>query len=459
MVANLLAAAGGSAFSIISLTERDFTKWFKAQPAMVAIQLKLHDFAAKPGSSCLIMSAKGELDRVVAGISDPVSLWDIAALADRLPEGTYRLDGNLTSAEEEKLALGWLLQAYRYGRYKKQTQPKAKLALSHGADPGRVTAMASAMTLARDLINTPAEDMGPAELAAAALTVAKAHKAKVTQIIGDDLLKQNFPAIHRVGRAAAQAPRLIDLQWGQAKHPKITLVGKGVCFDTGGLDIKPSSAMFLMKKDMGGAAVVLGLAQLIMALKLPVRLRVLIPAVENAISGNAFRPSDVITMRNGKTVEVGNTDAEGRLILADCLALASEEKPDLLIDFSTLTGAARTAVGTEISALFSNDDRVAADLAQAGLQTEDPIWRLPLHAAYNRMLDSRIADLNSAPNSPYAGAITAALFMQNFVRADIPWAHFDFMAWNLSSKPGRPEGGEAMALRAVFQYLENRMAA
>jgi len=204
---------------------------------------------------------------------------------------------------------------------------------------------------------------------------------------------------------------------------------------------------------------VLGLAQLIMALKLPVRLRVLIPAVENAISGNAFRPSDVITMRNGKTVEVGNTDAEGRLILADCLALASEEKPDLLIDFSTLTGAARTAVGTEISALFSNDDRVAADLAQAGLQTEDPIWRLPLHAAYNRMLDSRIADLNSAPNSPYAGAITAALFMQNFVRADIPWAHFDFMAWNLSSKPGRPEGGEAMALRAVFQYLENRMAA
>jgi len=459
MTSNLLPKAGSGAVAITGLSEGEFAQWRKAQSPLVANQLKLHDFAAKPGSSCLLLNAKGELEQVVAGLSSPISPWDIAALADRLPEGTYRLAGKLSAGDEEKLALGWLLQGYRFGRYKKQTPPKAQLALAHGADYNRIVAMAAAVMTARDLINTPAEDLGPAELAAAAVAIAKSHKAKISQIVGDDLLAQNFPAIHRVGRAASQAPRLIDLQWGQAKHPKVTLVGKGVCFDTGGLDIKPSSGMYLMKKDMGGAAVALGLAQLIMTLKLPVRLRVLIPAVENAISGNAYRPSDVITMRNGKTVEVGNTDAEGRLILADCLTLASAEQPDLLIDFSTLTGAARTAVGTEISALFSNNDALAEGLAKAGATVDDPIWRLPLHASYNRMLDSRIADLNSAPNSPYAGAITAALFMQHFVGHNIPWAHFDFMAWNLASKPGRPEGGEAMALRSVFAYLEERFSA
>lgn len=460
MSRHLLTRAGSSSIPLQILTEANFAKWSKGLPAKIAKQLKLHGFQAKAGTYCLILSDKGDIARVAVGVSEPISLWDIAALPDKLPVGTYSLQGDVSPEDESQLALGWLLACYRFDRYKKLTAPVAQLALSPAAAAyhGQILDRAQVINLARDLINTPAEDMGPAELAAAAVTLAKQHKAKVTQIVGEDLLKENFPAIHRVGRASHNAPRLVDISWGKANHPKVTLVGKGVCFDTGGLDIKPSSGMYLMKKDMGGAAVALGLAGLIMASKLPVRLRLLIPAVENSIAGNAFRPSDIITMRNGKTVEVGNTDAEGRLILADALALACEEKPELLIDFSTLTGAARTAVGTEISAYFTNDDELAYQLDDLAATVEDPLWRLPLHKSYARMLDSKIADLNSCPNSPYAGAITAALFMENFVTKDTSWLHFDFMAWNLGSKPGRPEGGEAMALRAVYALLATRYA-
>ena len=306
------------------------------------------------------------------------------------------------------------------------------------------------------MINTPAEDMGPAELAAAVTDIGKKFRAKVTQIKGDDLRRKNYPAVHMVGRASSRPPRLIDLTWGNPKHPKVTLVGKGVCFDTGGLDLKLSTSMYLMKKDMAGAACALAIGSMIMGAKLPVRLGVLIPAVENSVSGDAYRPTDVIKMRNGLTVEVGNTDAEGRLILADALAEAGSEKPALLINFSTLTGAARTALGTEVAALFCDDDQFAEDLFAAGKQMDDPLWRMPLHMPYDKMLDSPVADINSCPGSPYGGAIVAALFLKRFVGAKQVWAHLDYMAWNLSSKPGRPEGAEPATVRAVYRAIEMR---
>jgi len=307
----------------------------------------------------------------------------------------------------------------------------------------------------RDLINTPANDMLPSHLASAAEDVAREFGARATTTVGDDLAK-GFPMIHAVGRASTDAPRLIDLVWGDPAHPKVTLVGKGVCFDSGGLDLKPANGMRLMKKDMGGAAHALGLARLVMANALPVRLRVLIPAVENAVAGNAFRPGDVIRARSGTTVEIDNTDAEGRLVLCDALSLACEEKPAALIDYSTLTGAARTALGTELPALFANDDALAVGIESAGRACADLVWRLPLHAPYKKMLDSKIADFANGSSSPYAGAIVAALFLETFVAAGVPWAHFDIMAWNTASQPGRPEGGEAMGLRAVYAMLAER---
>jgi leucyl aminopeptidase len=452
----LLPRAAGKTTPIILLTESDFPSWLRRQPAHITRWLKAQDFTAGAGSFCLLPDADGHSSGVVAGLSATPSLWDIADLPKRLPPGVYRLEWDGPLAFHEWLALGWALGAYRFTRYKKGKGDLARLVLSKGADGAKIERYARAICRARDLINTPAEDMGPAELAAAVVAVGKKYKAKVTQIVGEDLRRKNYPAIHTVGRASSRAPRLVDLTWGNEKHPRITLVGKGVCFDTGGLDIKPSSGMYLMKKDMGGAACALAVAEMIMDAGLPVRLRLLIPAVENSIAGNAYRPSDVITMRSGTTVEVGNTDAEGRLILADALAEAVGEKPELLVDFATLTGAARTAVGAELSALFCNDDEFAGELFDAGTQMEDPVWRLPLWAPYRKMLDSPIADLNSAPGSPYAGAITAALFLQHFAGAVKCWAHFDLMAWNLASKPGRPEGAEAMAVRAVFRAIERR---
>ncbi|HUY69234.1 MAG TPA: leucyl aminopeptidase family protein [Alphaproteobacteria bacterium] len=452
----LLPRAAGKAVLVVLVSENEFGRWLRKQPARTARWLKAHDFAGKPGSFCVVPDASGKPVRVVAGLSQPPSLWDIADLPVKLPAGTYRLEWDGPLAYREWLALGWALGTYRYARYKKRKKEPACLVLAKDCDAAKILRYASAINRARDLINTPAEDMGPAELAAAIVSVGKKYKAKVTQIIGEDLRRKNYPAIHTVGRASSRAPRLVDLVWGNPRHPKVTLAGKGVCFDTGGLDLKSANGMYLMKKDMGGAACALAVAEMVMDAKLPVRLRLLIPAVENAVSGNAYRPSDIIRMRNGLTVEVGNTDAEGRLILADALAEAASEKPGLLIDFSTLTGAARTAVGAEIAALFCDDDRLAEDLCDAGRQMEDPLWRLPLYAPYEKMIESRIADLNSAPNSPYAGAITAALFLKKFAGGAKRWAHLDFMAWNLSSKPGRPEGGEAMAVRAAYRAIEQR---
>ncbi len=308
----------------------------------------------------------------------------------------------------------------------------------------------------RDLVNTPAEDMNPEHLAAAVRDTARAFGARVREIAGDALLARNFPAIHAVGRAASHAPRLIDLRWGRSTHPKITLVGKGVCFDSGGLDLKTASGMRLMKKDMGGAAHALGLAHMIMRARLPVRLRLLIPAVENAVAGNAYRPGDVLASRKGLSIEIDNTDAEGRVILCDALTEAAAESPELIIDFATLTGAARVALGTDLPAMFCNRDEVAQCLADSASAVRDPVWRLPLHRPYRELIDSRIADIANSASGPYAGAITAALFLEDFVSADTPWIHFDLMAWNIRSRPGRPEGGEAMGLRAVFDYLHKR---
>jgi len=454
MISALTSRAPKTAVPLVLLTAKDYRAWLKKQPKRTVAWLETQDFHSKPGSFCVLPDPHGKPARVIAGLSEPASLWDIADFSLRLPTGTYQLESPLSLAYLEWLALGWALGSYKFTRYKKAPAPKAKLVLPEGADQAKIERYAASICLARTLITTPAEDMGPQELAIAIAEVGKKYGAKVTQIVGEDLLKKNYPAIHRVGRASAQAPRLVDLVWGNPKHPKVTLVGKGVCFDTGGLDIKPSSGMYLMKKDMGGAACVLAVAAMVMDAHLPIRLRVLIPAVENSISGNAYRPSDVLTMRNGLTVEVGNTDAEGRLVLADALAEASSEKPELLINFATLTGAARGALGTDLPALFCNDDTVAERILVAGKDMEDPLWRMPLHAAYAKMLESPIADLNSAPGSPYAGAITAALFLQRFVGAGIPWAHIDLMAWNLTSKPGRPEGGEAMAVRAIYRLIE-----
>jgi leucyl aminopeptidase len=319
-----------------------------------------------------------------------------------------------------------------------------------------VRRLARAAFLARDLINTPTEDLGPAELAAEAVRVAEAGGACHRVVVGDQLLAENYPTIHAVGRASTRPPRLVDIVWGEPTAPKLTLVGKGVCFDTGGLDLKPASGMRLMKKDMGGSAIMLGLAQAIMDAKLPVRLRVLLPLVENSVAGNAVRPMDIIRTRKGLTVEIGNTDAEGRLILCDALAEASTEKPALLVDMATLTGAARVALGPELAALFCNDDGVAQGMLEAARAEEDPMWRMPLWRPYRKMIDSKVADLNNVSEGPHAGAITAALYLQEFVEPGIPWAHFDVMAWNPQSRPGRPEGGEATALRALYAYIAGR---
>jgi leucyl aminopeptidase len=324
-----------------------------------------------------------------------------------------------------------------------------------GAEQADVRRQLEAVFLAKDLINTPAHDMNPAALADEAKRLGRAHGARVTVTVGEKLLEKNYPTVHAVGRAAAVEPRLVDLRWGKPSDPKITLVGKGVCFDSGGLDIKPAGGMLLMKKDMGGAAIVLGLALAIMSAGLRVRLRVLVPAVENAISGNAFRPLDVIETRKGLTVEVGHTDAEGRLILCDALAEASREKPSLLLDFATLTGSARVALGTELPALFATSDALAADLLDAGHEAHDPFWRLPLHQPYRKQLESRVADLSNVGGS-YGGAITAALFLQSFVDAGLDWGHVDVMAWNLDNKPGRQIGGEPMGLRATYAALAAR---
>lgn len=434
-----------------------FDSWLKKEPSEIQAWVKSSGFKARAGQVSLVAGKDGKLARVLAGVRDHDGFWDYAGLPTALPEGSYRIDARMGARGGTAAATGWALGCYRFERYKSAKGKKLPtLVWPARVDKARVKAMADAIGLVRDLINTPAEDMGPSQLAAAARKLGRGFKADVKVVTGDALLKQNYPTIHAVGRASDDAPRLIDLRWGRKSDPKVTIVGKGVCFDTGGLDLKPAAGMLRMKKDMGGGAHALGLAHLIMSLKLRVRLRVLVPAVENNVSGNAFRPLDVITTRKGVTVEIGNTDAEGRLVMCDALADADSENPDMIIDFATLTGAARVALGTELPALFTNNDDLAADLAKAGDAVNDPMWRLPLWRPYRQMLESKVADINNVSEGGFGGAITAALYLQEFVRDETPWAHFDIMAWNVTGKPGRPAGGDAQSLRAVFEMLEQR---
>lgn len=444
------------AIPLIFIEMDKLSSWLGKQSTELRNWVKATGFTARPDTVCLIPDEQQKIAQVLVGCTAITDFWLAGALPTILPPGHYRLGQVLDSHIVENIIIGWGLGAYRFTRYKNSVRPVAKIIIPERTPKGSLVQLVKSIYLIRDLINTPAEDMGPEELAISAELVASEFKARFSQIVGAGLLQQNFPAIHAVGRASAQAPRLIDIQWGDPAHPKVTLVGKGVCFDTGGLDIKGANFMALMKKDMGGAAHVLGLARLIMAEELPINLRVLIPAVENAISANAYRPGDVLKTRKGLTIEIGNTDAEGRVILADALTLASADQPELIIDFATLTGAARTALGTDLPALFTDNEQLAADLASFATQTQDPLWRLPLYQPYRQMIDSPIADLNNSTNSSYAGAITAALFLKEFVAPEQVWAHFDLMAWNLVSRPGRPEGGEAMAVRAVYAYLKQR---
>jgi leucyl aminopeptidase len=412
------------------------------------------DFEPEAGRHLLLPGKKG-LGGVLFGLEADGGLQDRflpGRLAQLLPDGVYRFANEPHDAKLAALAVA--LGSYKFTRYKKSKPSDIKLDLPQSLDREELDSIVEGVTLARDLINTPANDLGPEELEAAARKVATLHGAKFSAIVGDDLLKENFPLIHAVGRAAARAPRLLDFTWGNAKHPRITLVGKGVCFDTGGLDIKPESGMLNMKKDMGGAATALALAHMIMSRKLKVRLRVLIPAVENSIAGDSFRPRDIYTSRKGITVEIGNTDAEGRLVLADALTLADEDASELIADFATLTGAARVALGPDLPAFFTDDDGLANELTAAGIAENDPVWRLPLWRPYESMLESKVADTNNVGGGQ-GGAITAALFMRRFVSAK-SWLHFDLFAWTPSAKPGRPEGGECQTARALYALLAGR---
>jgi leucyl aminopeptidase len=415
---------------------------------------KAQDFAAKSGSLALLSDPSGALGRVLFGLGETGSPARTpllpGALARSLPAGNYRLEGDLD--DQRLAALAFVLGGYRFDAYRKANGASPMLALSNNLDVNELTAIAAGLYLARDLINTPANDLGPAELADAATSLASDFGAAVKITEGDDLAR-GFPLIHAVGKASERRPRLIDLTWGEAGARQITLVGKGVVFDTGGLDIKPASAMALMKKDMGGGAAVLGLARMIMASGLPVRLRVLVPAVENAISGRAFRPGDVLPSRKGLTVEIGNTDAEGRLVLADALTLADEDEPDTLICMATLTGAARVALGPDIAPFYTGDDDLAHQIAQASSIEADPVWRLPLWPAYDAWLSSPVADVNHIASNGFAGSIVAALFLNRFVEKTARFAHFDIFGWAPEARPAAPKGGEAQAIRALFHAL------
>lgn len=446
--------AMGNSTPIIPIAASQLAKWLTTQNEFVRRWVSATNFAAEPNSVCLIPTSEGDLSTVVVGIMDEDNLWPFGTLPYSLPSGAYHLSHPIQKVAD-RAVLAWGLGAYQFLRYKQSVKPPARLVLPATETLKLTQQTIEATYLVRDLINTPTQDMHPENLAEVAVNLAKQFGAEIEQIIGDALLQQNYPAIHAVGRASSHAPRLLDLCWGEHSAPKLTLVGKGVCFDTGGVDLKSSNGMLLMKKDMGGAAHVLGLAYLIMAQKLPVRLRVLIPAVENVVAGNAYLPGDIISTRKGISVEIGNTDAEGRVVLADALTEAVAEEPDLIVDFATLTGAARVALGPDIATLFCNDDAIATKVQHFSQQEQDPVWRLPLYKPYRDYLNSPIADINNSSAIPYAGAITAGLFLQDFI-ADNPWIHLDIMAWNIADQPGKPQGGEALGLRAVLAYIIER---
>jgi len=456
----LKADSGQPAHDIHIVDANNYQSWLAEQPERVRAALAAQRYRPKAHMHAIVPGEKADDWAVITGVANAEKLtsWCLARLAEILPGGLYRL---AHGRDVGPAGLGWLTAQYRFDRYRSSPQdclagPRILLT----GDVARVEqtiCLANAVHLVRDLVNTPTGDMGPPDLEKAVETVAKRHKAGF-EVIRGDALEQGYPMIHAVGRAAHRdyAPRLIELTWGNPDHPRVALIGKGVCFDSGGLDIKPSSAMRLMKKDMGGAAHALALAELVMESALPVRLHLLIPAVENAISGNAFRPGDVLASRKGLSVEIGNTDAEGRLVLGDALTRAAEEKPELILDFATLTGAARVALGPDLPALFTNDDALARQLIELGGKVDDPVWQLPLWSGYGDMLKSDIADIANASESGFAGSITAALFLARFVEEGALWAHFDTFAWRPAARPGRPKGGEALGLRAAFALLQER---
>ena len=441
----------------IHLVERSgFSGAAASMPASTRQWLAHVGFDGAPDTHALVPGPQGELLEVWAGVRGADHPYALAALPRALPPGRYRLGDAALEADPYAAALSWKLGSYVFSRYKAPRRVSAELVLPVSAAARRAVVVADALCLVRDLVNTPAEHMGPQELSQAVREAARVHGATFKEVVGERLLKAGFPAIHAVGRAAARAPRLIELNWGNPKHPKLVLVGKGVCFDSGGLDLKTADGMRLMKKDMGGAAHALGLATLVMALGLPVRLQLLIAAVENAVSGNAYRPGDVIRTRAGLHIEIGNTDAEGRVILCDALAYGAEGRPALMIDMATLTGAARVALGPQLPALFCRDMATARALVDQGLALHDPMWQLPLWDGYHPNIESEIADIVNTGKNTMAGAITAALFLQDFVPASVPWLHLDLFAWNDTSRPGRPVGGEAQTLRTLLAWLQAR---
>ncbi|MEC9466000.1 MAG: leucyl aminopeptidase family protein [Myxococcota bacterium] len=452
----LTSRGRNKATGLTAVDSTSFEGWCKEQSAERRAWVEACGFTGAAGSTCVFPDSKGARADVVIGVDPDDLIESGATVASKLPEGSYVLSTGLDEAQTKLFTLGFGLSAYRFDRYKDTTPPKAKLVWPEGLERQEIEAALDGMFLVRDLVNTPTNDMGPSHLAAVARSLGKRYGARVSVTVGEKLLEKNFPSIHAVGRASDNAPRLIDLKWG-TKGPKVTLVGKGVCFDSGGLNIKPAAGMKIMKKDMGGAAHVLGVASMVMAMKLPVQLRVMVSAVENSISSNAFRPLDVLQTRKGLTVEIGNTDAEGRLVMSDALTEAG--KVDLLLDYATLTGAARVALGTSLPAMFCNDDVIADQLLEAGLAESDPLWRLPLHEPYRKMLKSDVADLSNIGNSGYGGAITAALFLREFIEPTNSWVHIDVMAWNLTGSPAHPVGGEAMGIRAVYRLIQQLSAA
>jgi leucyl aminopeptidase len=434
-----------------------FEQWLANLPGIQQKWLKACGFRASSGEICSLPDSNGELEGYAFGMADQGWLNQLAPLPAKLAAGSYRLVSDWAPEQRSQASLGWGLACYHFDLYCKPSREKPSLALDEDISTD-VKRLFSAQALVRDLVNTPTEDMGPEQLADAMLIEADQLGADMSVVHGVDLLTKNFPAIHAVGRASDREPRLLKMEWGEKDQPLLALCGKGVCFDTGGLNLKPGTGMALMKKDMGGAAHVLALARLIIQAQLPVRLMVLIPAVENSVSGNAYRPGDVIATRKGLSVEIGNTDAEGRVVLADALTYACEFEPDLVIDFATLTGAARVALGTDLPPVFSNDVAIAHSIMEAGELEEDPMWVMPLYQPYRELIKSPIADLNNMGSTPFGGCITAALFLEYFVTAETDWVHIDTWAWNKGSRPGRPEGGEAIGLRATFRYLKERYA-
>ena len=449
---------GDRAVGIVTITKEKLGSWLDGIPGHQARWVEGHGLPEGDASHLIIPGDDGTPARVLVITDGRGDLFALGDLPRSLPRSmTCRLEESVSGERAAAMALGWALGSYGFDRYRPGNSRMARLVFPSNADRQQVKAVAEAMSMGRDLINTPAEDLGPAELAGCVADLAERHRAGFSVIVGDDLVALNYPSVHAVGRASTRAPQLIDLSWGDPDAWKVTLVGKGVCFDSGGLDIKPSSGMKLMKKDMGGAASAIALASMIMDLELPVRLRLLVPAVDNAIAGNAYRPLDVFRTRKGVSIEIGNTDAEGRVILCDALAEASAAHPDLLIDFATLTGAARVALGTELPALFCNDDGLAAEIAEHCRRVEDPVWRLPLWPGYRSLLSSDMADLSTTGSSPFGGAITAALFLERFVDDNVPWVHIDLMGWNQRGRPGRPKGGEVMAARGLLAMIRNRV--